>query len=62
MSELDKIKEIITAKRDELKADERLSYPVATIRENAPLALEQLAMETRIATLNWVLKVIEEGQ
>jgi len=44
---LDKIKE--------LESDERLSYPTATIIENAPLALIQLEMESKITALKWVL-------
>lgn len=38
-----------------LEADERLKYPTATIVENAPLALIQLEMESKIGVLKWVL-------
>jgi hypothetical protein len=39
----------------QLRSDERLSYPTAMVHENAPLALMQLELETRIKTLKWVL-------
>jgi len=39
----------------ELESDDRLSYNSATITENAPLALIQLELETKIHTLYWVL-------
>lgn len=54
-------KSAIQKKLDEVQADERLSYPTATIRENAPLALEQLALETWRSALHWVLKTMEES-
>jgi len=38
-----------------LESDERLKYPTATIVENAPLALIQLEMESKISVLKWVL-------
>jgi len=42
---------------DKQMADDRLTYPCATVFENAPLALEQLVLETRIHTLQWALDV-----
>lgn len=54
-------KSAIQKKLDEVQADERLSYPTSTIAENAPLALEQLALETWVSALRWVLKTIEES-
>ena len=45
----------ITEKLNELKSDERLTYKAATVFENAPLALIQLEMETKIHTLEWIL-------
>jgi|GEM_PF-5181669 len=51
----------VQKKLDEVLADERLSYPSATIVENAPLALEQLTLETWRSALRWVLKTLEEG-
>lgn len=39
-----------------LKDDSRLRRPSATILENAPLALIQLELETRIHALEWVLE------
>lgn len=50
-----KKKKEIQAKIDEFSKDERLSYPSATVIENAPLALIQLELETKIYTLKWVL-------
>jgi len=38
-----------------LESDERLKYPPATIQINAPLALIQLEMESKITVLKWVL-------
>ena len=35
--------------------DERFHYPVATVFENAPLALIQLGMEAKLEMLAWVL-------
>ncbi len=54
-------KSAIQKKLDEVQADERLSYPTATIAENAPLALEQLTLETWRSALRWVLKLMEES-
>lgn len=39
-----------------LKADERLSYPSANVFINAPLALIQQDLESRVAILQWVLE------
>lgn len=36
--------------------DERYHYKIATIAENAPLALIQFGMEIRVKTLAWVLE------
>jgi hypothetical protein len=47
--------EEVRAKLEEILSDERLSYPTATIVENAPLALIQLAGESKADTLKWVL-------
>ncbi len=48
-------REIQEKLRDVEKA-EQLSYPNATIAENAPLALIQLSLETRRDILRWVLE------
>ncbi len=50
-----KTKEQIEEKIKEIESDERLSYPLATIEINAPLALIQLEMETKLKMLKWVL-------
>lgn len=39
-----------------VEADERLSYPVATVVENAGLALVQTVLETERDLLHWILK------
>lgn len=49
--------------REELNivvSDERLSYPTATVFENAPLALIQLQLKTKRDTLLWVLNLIKK--
>lgn len=38
-----------------LRTDERVSYPTANVVINAPLALVQITLETRIHALEWVL-------
>lgn len=50
-----KTEEQLTIRLRELEADERLYYKTATIIENAPLALHQLAGEVESRTLRWVL-------
>ncbi len=55
--------EEIKGKIAEIENDERYQSgkrKPATIDINAPLALCQLALETQISTLNWVLKDPEE--
>lgn len=42
---------------DEILSDERLSYKTASLFANAPLALIQLSLETKLHTLQWVLGV-----
>ncbi len=49
--------EQITARLNELLADDRISYPAATVFANAPLALIQTAMETEVHALQRVLEV-----
>ncbi len=50
-----KNKEQIEEEIKKIESDERLSYPTATIDINAPLALIQLEMETKLKVLKWVL-------
>ena len=45
----------IQAKLAELKKDDRIKGPSATVDINAPLALIQLSIESKIAALEWVL-------
>jgi hypothetical protein len=40
---------------DEIKSDERLSYPPANVFSNAPLALIQMGEEAKLHALEWVL-------
>lgn len=49
-------KESIEKKLAEVKKDDRLSYPKATVFTNAPLALIQLSLETTVDILTWVLQ------
>jgi hypothetical protein len=42
---------------DELKADERLYYPSASVFANAPLALLQNAMAAELNALEWALDI-----
>ncbi len=51
-----KTEQEIKTRIGELKADDRLKQPLATVDINAPLALIQLGIESNIAALNWVLK------
>lgn len=44
----------------EWKSDERLSYPTATVFENAPLALIQLELETKIKLFMSFFNLTEE--
>lgn len=44
----------------EWKSDERLSYPTATVFENAPLALIQLELETKIKVIMEKFNLTEE--
>jgi hypothetical protein len=45
----------VRARLDEVEADERLFYQAANVVINAPLALEQVALEVRSDTLREVL-------
>lgn len=48
----------IKSRLQELKKDERIAkYPSADVFTNAPLALEQVALGTKINTLEWVLEL-----
>lgn len=48
-------KDEVTEKLRELKSDERLGYPYATIAENAPLALVQTSLKSQARALRWIL-------
>lgn len=45
----------LQSKLDELKSDERNYYELATVFANAPLALIQYGMSSKINTLEWAL-------
>ncbi len=51
-----KSKQEIQEKLFDVEKDERLSYPTATVIENAPLALIQLSLETKRDILRWILE------
>ena len=46
----------------EVESDKRLFYPAATTDENAPLALVQVTLETKVNILKWVLNDKKELQ
>lgn len=48
--------EEVRRKLNETRSDKRLPPPCATVFENAPLALIQLELETKIEILKWFLK------
>ena len=50
---------IVQEKINMLKSDKRLSYPTATVFENAPLALVQNSLESKITILEEILKEIK---
>lgn len=54
-------REEIRARLETVLADERLGYKTATVRENAPLALIQLELETQRDVLRWVLDETRTG-
>lgn len=43
----------IQAEIDNIKTDDRLYYPAANILVNAPLALIQLSVQSRLNALEW---------
>lgn len=59
---IEEIKTKVRAEIAELQADERLEGKQVSIDVNAPLALIQLEIETRISTLQWVLKQCREEE
>ena len=50
-----KSKEELLEALAKVEADERLHYPAVTIYENAPLAMEQIVLETKQRVLRWML-------
>ncbi len=54
-------REEVEAMVKEIKTDERLAAPPATVTVNAPLALIQLELQTKLRTLNWVLRLLEKN-
>lgn len=55
MSEGVRSREEIQRKIDQIENDDRWSYDSADVQTNAPLALQQTAMEARHQALKWVL-------
>jgi hypothetical protein len=62
MKNFRELKKVICAEIAKIKADKRYHYPPATIEINAPLALIQLEMETKVTILEWVLKQIGDKE
>jgi len=58
MKSEDEIRQVL----DRLKSDERLGYPPADVSINAPLALVQVALENKVAVLEWVLSSGDENK
>lgn len=52
------LREAMLAEAREIDADERFHYPCANVVINAPLALVQLDMETRLRTYHKLLDII----
>jgi len=46
----------ISHRLEQISRDERLDYPPANVIINPTLALIQLALETEIKTLHWILE------
>jgi hypothetical protein len=53
-------KKLIAERLAAYEEDERGHYPVATVFENAPLALIQLKLETGKQELKFVLKLLDD--
>ncbi len=51
---------ILQEKIKEIESNDLLSYPTATIFENAPLAMTQLSLKAKADILKWVLSVIDD--
>lgn len=58
---MNNLKEFLLSEIAEVENDERYHYPPADVWINAPLALEQVALKTKIATLKKVLSQIEDS-
>lgn len=56
---LRRIRKLLTEEIRSIDLDERFHYPTATIVENAPLALIQLGMETRIRLAKKLLAALK---
>ena len=54
-------KKQIQSRLEEIEQDYRLSLPPANVVDNAPLALEQVLLETEGRSLRWVLKLLDDG-
>ncbi len=57
---MSKLKEFLEVEIAEIESDERHHYPSANVFSNAPLALIQLDMSSRLNTLKQVEKIIKE--
>lgn len=63
MTDIELLKQQIGKAIAEIENDDRLPPPVATVFENAPLALIQVGLEQQLRTLKWVKSLLEnEGE
>ena len=59
LSQIDFVKQQIEKAIAEIEKDDRLPPPVATVFENAPLALIQVGLEQQLRTLKWAKSLLE---
>ena len=52
----------IKQRLEELRSDERLTYPPASCFENAPLALQQVSLKARIGELERIDEMIRQHE
>jgi hypothetical protein len=53
------LKEKVENKIETIENDSRMKYPPAKVTTNAPLALQQTAMESKLQVLKWILNELE---
>lgn len=60
MANIDHVKKEIEKAIAEIENDDRLPPPIATVFENAPLALIQVGLKEQLRILKWVKSLIED--